>query len=85
MLVNYRLMGLVISCLRVTDAVVLPSRSLEFKGLSGTASVVGRCVSYHQVHDLYVPLLDFINKITCLFFKYKLDARLSLISLDVKR
>lgn len=39
-----------------------PARSLRYKALSGIATLRGRRVSYHQVHDLVVTSPGIKNK-----------------------
>lgn len=46
----------------MTGEVAATLRSLQFKALSVIATVMGRRVAYHHVHDLLVPSLHVINK-----------------------
>lgn len=43
-------------------AVAVPLMFLLFKALSGAATLMDRSVAFHQIYDLFVPLLDIIRK-----------------------
>lgn len=46
------------TCLTVTGAVVGPFKSLRFKALNGTVTIIDRCANYHQTPELLTPSLD---------------------------
>lgn len=57
--------GLVNFIFRLTVAVPVPLKALQFKTLSGTVAVMSERRAHHQAQDSIVQSYDVIKKVSC--------------------